>query len=398
MITDEETWDFLLNRFKEFEKNENIVCTSIPNESNKKISDRKANVSNWITKVEQESIKMALDYKYMAKTDITNCYSSIYTHTISWALHGEKFAKDNINNDKILGNKIDKLFMSMNYNQTNGIPQGSVLTDFIAEIVLGYADMLLSQKLLSINIENYKIIRFRDDYRIYSNDENDLTIILKTLTEILLNLNLKLNESKTEVTSDIIAKSMKEDKYEYIGIEKISSLSIDKQMLIIKKIGDNYPNASRQKVLLSNLYDNKIKKLKNRPRNYKQLISILVDIAYNNPNNLNVCIVLISELAKKLSKLSMLKLIQKIKNKFSDVPNTEYLNIWLQRLIITIEKNYEFDDKICKKVIDPNINIWNSDWLNFDIKEKNIIDVNERDSISYNITLQEADKYNVYLG
>ena len=35
----------------------------------------------------------------------------------------------------------------MNYGQTNGIPEGSILTDFIAEIVLGYIDLQLSEKL-----------------------------------------------------------------------------------------------------------------------------------------------------------------------------------------------------------------------------------------------------------
>jgi len=71
-----------------------------------------------------------------------------------------------------------------------------------------------------MQIDDYKIIRFRDDYRIYTNDEKKLTIILKALTEVLLNLNMKLNEKKTKITSDIIANSMKEDKYKYLGIDE----------------------------------------------------------------------------------------------------------------------------------------------------------------------------------
>ena len=35
----------------------------------------------------------------------------------------------------------------MTYGQTNGIPQGSSLMDFIAEIILGYADTQLVKKL-----------------------------------------------------------------------------------------------------------------------------------------------------------------------------------------------------------------------------------------------------------
>ena len=40
--------------------------------------------------------------------------------------------------------------------------------------------------------------------------------------------------------------------------------------------------------------------------------------------------------------------------------------------------------------------IWNSDWLNYDILEESIINVTERDGISYNISLEEADKFNIY--
>ena len=67
-------------------------------------------------------------------------------HSIPWVLHGKEEAKKGRTNKHLLGNKIDKLMQDMNYGQTNGIPQGSVLTDFIAEIVLGCIDSKLSKK------------------------------------------------------------------------------------------------------------------------------------------------------------------------------------------------------------------------------------------------------------
>lgn len=87
----------------------------------------------------------------------------------------------------------------MSYGQSNGIPQGSVLMDFIAEIVLGYADLELSRSIEKYNIEQhqeqnkiqeYKIIRYRDDYRIFANSQNDVVKIAKLLTEVLQQLNL----------------------------------------------------------------------------------------------------------------------------------------------------------------------------------------------------------------
>ena len=62
----------------------------------------------------------------------------------------------------------------MQYGQTNGIPQGSVLFDFIAEMVLGYADSQVSEVLASNDITDYKILRYRDDYRIFCNRKDEL--------------------------------------------------------------------------------------------------------------------------------------------------------------------------------------------------------------------------------
>ena len=61
----------------------------------------------------------------------------------------------------------------MQCGQTNGIPQGSVLMDFIAEILLGYIDEILTEQLNTAHIVNYKILRYRDDYRIFVNNPDE---------------------------------------------------------------------------------------------------------------------------------------------------------------------------------------------------------------------------------
>ena len=98
---------------------------------------------------EKESIKLSLDYNCLLITDISNCYGSIYTHSIAWSLHsnGREGAKRDRNNKNLLCNAIDVIIQNISYGQTNGIPQGSVLMDFIAEVVLGYADSILSDKI-----------------------------------------------------------------------------------------------------------------------------------------------------------------------------------------------------------------------------------------------------------
>ena len=79
-------------------------------------------------------------------------------------INGQRHSKTEKGEIGLLGNVIDTYMQGMQYGQTNGIPQGSVLFDFIAEMVLGYADSQVSEVLASNDITDYKILRYRDDY------------------------------------------------------------------------------------------------------------------------------------------------------------------------------------------------------------------------------------------
>ena len=152
-MTTRAAWNDIKARFEALSV-DNIEVASIPkvkNEENK--SHAAANISSWWENVEQRSLELAVSYQYMFATDITNCYGSIYTHTVAWALMGKDEAKQNRHNSSLLGNVIDNYLQGMQYGQTNGIPQGSVLSDFIAEMVLAFADSQLGERLESENTE-----------------------------------------------------------------------------------------------------------------------------------------------------------------------------------------------------------------------------------------------------
>ena len=167
-ITKEENWKIILGKFKE---KSIIECVSIPVvKSEKQKTEKVEQILTWWEKVEQKSISLSLDYNYIFHTDIVDCYGAIYTHSISWALHTKEIAKKKRNNKKMIGNIIDRHLKDMANGQTNGIPQGSILMDFIAEIVLKYSDLELSKKLEALEDKDFKIIRYRDDYRIFVNN------------------------------------------------------------------------------------------------------------------------------------------------------------------------------------------------------------------------------------
>ena len=108
-ITKEENWNLIVSRFKEFQNCDNIECHSIPVISeNNNIKDKKEQILTWWKLIEQKSLQLSLEYKFTIHTDITDCYSSIYTHSIPWALHSKKIAKKKENrNSYIIGNIID---------------------------------------------------------------------------------------------------------------------------------------------------------------------------------------------------------------------------------------------------------------------------------------------------
>lgn len=260
-ITEQNNWSIIKSRFTDFSANKKIECLSIPIQSETKKSDKAENILNWWNGIEQKSIKLSLKYDHVLITDITDCYSSIYTHSIVWALHSVSIAKQKTGN--LLGDRVDTLIREMRYGQTNGIPQGSVLMDFIAEIILGYIDEELSKKLHTYNINDYKILRYRDDYRIFSNSIFELEIIAKLLTETLVDLGLKLNSEKTHLSSDVIKSSLKSDKMYYISNTPIYARNkyflfstIQQELLFIHDVSSKHPNSGVISRLLTNTVDN----------------------------------------------------------------------------------------------------------------------------------------------
>lgn len=381
-ITQERNWKLIKNKFQQMQLDNRIKCISIPVVSNSRKSDTAETILNWWENLEQAQINYALDYEYCIHTDITDCYSSIYTHTIPWALHSKEWAKSHRKPSQGLGNSIDAKIQYMQNGQTNGIPQGSVLMDFIAEIVLGYTDSLLSEKLEG---KKFKILRYRDDYRIFSNSKDQAEVIIKNLSEILSTLNLKLNSSKTFLAEDVIFDAIKPDKvYWDTRQSTITSIkenevkfkiSIQKHLLQIKLLGVKYPNCGSLNKALSEIYKLRIEILEIKPKDINQLISIVVSIMKDNPRTIEHCIVIIGKLFELIEVEEINIFIDKILRKFENMPNTDFVEIWLQRLslINTRDKNYSAD--ICKKVNNPQeYSLWNSEWLKDEFDEIEIID------------------------
>ncbi len=371
LITENENWEFIKKRFEEFRKNEKIECHSLPvfSEDNTK-TNKETQILTWWQEIEQKSIRLAIDYHYILHTDITDCYGSIYTHSIPWALHTKEIAKKRKNrNDKnLIGVAIDHLLQDMSYGQTNGIPQGSVLMDFIAEIVLGYVDLLLSDKLRKLKVKEYKILRYRDDYRIFTNNPYKAEQIAKTLSEILSSLGLKLNAEKTIASDDIIKSSIKADKRYWIENKRVTE-NIQKWLIQLYLLSEKFPNSgtleTQMREFLKHINDSK-----EEISNIEVLISLVTEIAFRNPRVTPIGISILSIFINKIKdKSHRKKLIKKIQAKFKQVPNSALLKVWLQRLFLKVDASISYNELLCKKVIDNSEKIWNTEWINGDLKK-----------------------------
>jgi hypothetical protein len=401
-MTESGKWGDILSRFQKFAANPKIKCLSLPGESLTEESDTAEQVTYWWQEVEQKSIELALDYEYLTHTDITDCYGSIYTHTIAWALHKKPFAKkpENRNDEQWIGVFIDRRLQDMSNGQTNGIPQGSVLMDFIAEMVLGYADSELSMKIKELGIKDYQILRYRDDYRIFTNSMKDAEEILKTLTEVLIELNFRLNASKTISSNHVIQNSIKGDKLNWLMKVK-SAKTVQKRLLIIHEHSIQFPNSGSVEKALTNYY--KWLEKKEEPiHSLMPTISIAVDIAYHNPRTYPIVSAILSKLLSMLdTKDEKRVVVEKIKKRFEKLPNTGYMQIYLQRVALPIDDSLSYNEPICNLVSGDDQEIWNNDWISSkDLKKlvisKLIIDQGKKQNLQPVIPPEEVELFNDY--
>ncbi|MBD3352449.1 MAG: reverse transcriptase [Candidatus Lokiarchaeota archaeon] len=397
-ITEKENWELIVKRIRDLHANPSIKCASLPIFVSALDTQKARQITYWLHNVEEESIKLALDFEYLFHTDITDCYGAIYTHSIPWAIHTKETAKEKRRDESLIGNIIDQILQSMSYGQTNGIPQGSILMDFLAEFVLAYGDQKLSQKIsdLGIREEDYRIIRYRDDYRIFVREPQKGEEIMKALSEILASIGMKLNPSKTQVRSDVITGAIKPEKLYYLQFpipHKVKSRELKRELLIALQVSEKFPNTgatTKRLTKLLELYDDENKYPIDE-------ISILISIAVDSPMSIPVVTAFISKLIKLVDKDKKKELYDKIMRKIKLLPNSSLLEIWIQRMLIKSEYENNYEEKLCLLAAGKDSDLFNNEWLpTGDLKgkvEQNIVDRDIIDSLDEVISKEEIELF-----
>ncbi len=143
-------------------------------------------------------------YNKLLKFDISKCFDSIYSHSISWALFNKEIIKENIPLSKgTFGGKFDSLMQDLNFGETNGIIIGPEFSRLFAEVILQKIDrniefILRDQENLKHKVD-YEIFRYVDDFFVFYNDERTKDLILKNFRLQLREYKLYLNDEKTVI-------------------------------------------------------------------------------------------------------------------------------------------------------------------------------------------------------
>jgi len=136
--------------------------------------------------------------RYFLRTDINQFYSSIYTHSIPWALHSKATAKANLGKAPLPGDQIDRAARTQQWGQTVGIPIGPDTSLILSEAILTAVDRELVSRSSSV-LPVFHGFRYIDDYELPFQNLTQAEAVLVDLQAILSEFELTLNPRKTSI-------------------------------------------------------------------------------------------------------------------------------------------------------------------------------------------------------
>lgn len=445
-ICNEQSWTVIKLLFEKFNVPHITSCALpvIPKE--KEPFHKSTTILNWWSTMEQRSIELSLEYRYMFVTDITNCYGSVNPQAFDWAFSFKDTEFEQKTKNPIAKN-IQKFLRAFQQGRNIGIPQGSAIFDFIGEIILGYSDLLLHEAIRKEGIKaKYEIIRYRDDYRIFCNDKDVLEKISYTLQHVLESLNFRMNSKKTKISESIITDAIKSDKLAYIYNTPIFNKkgvdfdSYEKHLLFILMFARQYSDSGSIKTMLSDI-DKRLEEWLHPQDEKKETDSILwgdvdlsddghliktdrkkaqepyyipggsvralsavcTQIALENVGCSHYALRIISRMIDSLKDMDEKRsIINLVYHKLCNQPNSSYNQLWLQNMTYTQDKKQgtsPYTLRLCQLVAGKAVKpLWNNDWLKAElttnIPYESIVDEETLKKVTPVITFRETRRYN----
>ena len=138
--------------------------------------------------------------------------------------------------------------------------------------------------------------------------------------------------------------------------------------MVIHELSRKFPNSGSVNKALDKFYS-RIEKLSKTEQSIPVLVSILVDIAFNNPRTYPIASAILSKFLSLIDDdVTKNRILDSIDKRFSKIPNTGHIQIWLQRVVLKTNRPKIFKETLCRKVNNPVVSVWNSDWLKGNLK------------------------------
>lgn len=434
-ICNEQAWTLIKNLFEKFQVPHITSCALpiIPKE--KESFHKSTTIINWWSSMEQRSIELSLEYRYMFVTDITNCYGSVNPQAFDWAFSLKNTQYEN-NDECPISKNIQKYLRAFQQGRNIGIPQGSAIFDFVGEIILGYSDILLHEAIKKAGITTqYEIIRYRDDYRIFCNDKDVLEKISYSLQHVLDSLNFRMNSKKTMISDSVVTDAVKPDKLAYIYNTPIFNKkgcdfdSFEKHLLYILMFARQYPNSGSIKTMLSDIdkrmedwlkpYEEEVttiplvegekpttEKITKQRRlvggSIRAMSAICAQIAFENVNCCHYALRVLSRMVDSMKdENEKSTIVNLVYSKLCKRPNSDYDQLWLQNMTYQRDKKLEsspYSLRLCQLVAGKDIEpLWNNEWLKPNMYSAlhydNVVDTETLKMVTPVITFRERRAY-----
>ncbi|MES9933546.1 MAG: antiviral reverse transcriptase Drt3b [Candidatus Sedimenticola sp. PURPLELP] len=150
-----------------------------------------------------EFIRLEKRFNLLTCLDVSRCFDTIYTHSLSWAVKSKDFIKESLANKVREPNSFDDIFdvtiRKANDNETNGIVIGPEFSRIFSEIIFQSIDQDIFQALSHkdlIHNRDYAIRRYIDDIYIFSKSNDTQQIIIEEVVDSLWDYKFRINPSK----------------------------------------------------------------------------------------------------------------------------------------------------------------------------------------------------------
>lgn len=149
----------------------------------------------------KDFFELEKQYGFMLSLDVSKCFDSIYTHTLSWAVKDKEFTKKYVSIKTTFAQEFDALMQHANRGETNGIVIGPEVSRLFAEIIFQEIDVKTILHLKKKNNfdfgKDYVFRRYVDDIFIFAETSEHAQIVYEIYADILLSFNLHANVEKS---------------------------------------------------------------------------------------------------------------------------------------------------------------------------------------------------------